>query len=49
MAIETIGVLGAGSMGIGIVQTAAQAGYKVIVCDMDMGFIDKQLPVLTNF
>lgn len=43
MAIETIGVLGAGSMGIGIVQTAAQAGYKVIVCDMDMAFIDKQL------
>ncbi|MGS0764495.1 3-hydroxyacyl-CoA dehydrogenase family protein [Syntrophomonas curvata] len=43
MAIKTIGVLGAGSMGAGIVQTAAQAGYDVIICDMDMGFIDKQL------
>lgn len=43
MAIQTIGVLGAGSMGIGIVHTAAQAGYNVIVCDMDMAFIDKQL------
>ena len=43
MAIQTIGVLGAGSMGIGIVQTAAQAGYNVIVCDMDMAFIDKQM------
>lgn len=43
MAIQTIGVLGAGSMGIGIVQTAAQAGYNVIVCDMDMAFIDKQV------
>jgi len=43
MAIRTIGVLGAGSMGAGIVQTAAQAGYDVIICDMDMGFIDKQL------
>jgi 3-hydroxyacyl-CoA dehydrogenase len=43
MAIQTIGVLGAGSMGIGIVQTAAQAGYNVIVWDMDMAFIDKQV------
>lgn len=43
MEIKTIGVLGAGSMGIGIVQTAAQAGYNVVVCDMDMGFIDKQM------
>ncbi len=43
MAIKTIGVLGAGSMGIGIVHTAAQAGYDVIVCDMDMAFIDKQV------
>lgn len=43
MAIQTIGVLGAGSMGIGIVQTAAQAGYDVIIWDMDMAFIDKQV------
>ena len=41
MAIKKIGVLGAGSMGIGIVQTAAQSGYDVVLCDMDMGFIDK--------
>jgi 3-hydroxybutyryl-CoA dehydrogenase len=43
MAIQKIGVLGAGSMGIGIVQTAAQAGYDVIICDIDMAFIDKQV------
>jgi 3-hydroxybutyryl-CoA dehydrogenase len=43
MEIKTIGVLGAGSMGIGIAQTAAQAGYNIILCDMDMGFIDKQV------
>lgn len=41
MSIKTIGVLGAGAMGSGIVQVAAQAGYDVILCDMDMGFIDK--------
>jgi len=43
MEIKTIGVLGAGAMGTGIVQVAAQAGYDVIVCDMDMAFIDKSI------
>lgn len=41
MEIKTVGVLGAGAMGSGIVQVAAQAGYDVIVCDMDMAFVDK--------
>lgn len=41
MAIKTVGVLGAGAMGAGIVQVAAQAGYDVVICDMDMAFIDK--------
>jgi len=41
MSIKTIGVLGAGAMGSGIVHVAAQAGYDVILCDMDMAFIDK--------
>ncbi|HWP95558.1 MAG TPA: 3-hydroxyacyl-CoA dehydrogenase family protein [Syntrophomonadaceae bacterium] len=41
MAIKTVGVLGAGAMGTGIVQVAAQAGYDVILCDMDMAFVEK--------
>ncbi|MEN6463195.1 MAG: 3-hydroxyacyl-CoA dehydrogenase family protein [Syntrophomonas sp.] len=41
MSIKKIGVLGAGAMGSGIVQVAAQAGYDVVLCDMDMGFVDK--------
>ncbi len=41
MEIKKVGVLGAGAMGSGIVQVAAQAGYEVILCDMDMAFIDK--------
>jgi 3-hydroxybutyryl-CoA dehydrogenase len=32
--IETIGVLGAGQMGNGIAHVAAQAGYRVILCDL---------------
>ena len=31
--INTIGVLGTGTMGAGIVQVAAQAGYSVVACD----------------
>src|SRR6266704_2136520 len=31
--IKTIGVVGAGSMGSGIIQVAAQAGYQVRVVD----------------
>ena len=33
--IETIGVIGAGTMGHGIAQVAAGAGYKVLLRDVD--------------
>ncbi|HVI01858.1 MAG TPA: 3-hydroxyacyl-CoA dehydrogenase NAD-binding domain-containing protein, partial [Enhygromyxa sp.] len=32
--IKTIGVLGAGQMGGGIAQVAAQAGYRVLLADV---------------
>jgi 3-hydroxybutyryl-CoA dehydrogenase len=35
MAIQTVGVVGCGLMGSGIAQIAAQAGYKVIVREVD--------------
>lgn len=35
MEIKTIGVVGCGQMGSGIVETAAKAGYEVIVCEVD--------------
>lgn len=31
--MDTIGVLGTGTMGAGIVQLAAQSGYRVVACD----------------
>jgi 3-hydroxybutyryl-CoA dehydrogenase len=34
--IKTIGVLGAGQMGGGIAQVAAQAGYRVLLADVDI-------------
>jgi 3-hydroxybutyryl-CoA dehydrogenase len=30
---RTVGVLGTGTMGAGIVQVVAQAGYDVVACD----------------
>jgi 3-hydroxybutyryl-CoA dehydrogenase len=35
-----VGVLGAGSMGAGIAQVAAQAGHKVILCDTNQTQLD---------
>ncbi len=32
--IQTVGVIGAGQMGAGIAQVAAQAGYEVILSDV---------------
>lgn len=46
MNIKTIGVVGAGTMGSGIAQVAAQAGYNVIIRDVDRQFVDKGLNVI---
>ena len=40
MDIKTIGVVGAGQMGNGIVQVAASNGYNVIMRDIDQQFVD---------
>jgi 3-hydroxybutyryl-CoA dehydrogenase len=50
MAIKRVGVVGCGLMGHGIAQVSAQAGYDVVVCEVDekkleggLGKIQKQL------
>jgi 3-hydroxybutyryl-CoA dehydrogenase len=43
MAIQTVMVVGAGQMGSGIAQVAAQAGLKVYLRDIDQKFVDKGL------
>jgi 3-hydroxybutyryl-CoA dehydrogenase len=43
MKIERVGVLGCGLMGHGIAQVAAQAGYRVVVREIDQGVLDKGL------
>jgi len=36
-----LGVLGTGTMGAGIVQLAAQSGYRVIACDASVEFLER--------
>ena len=38
---ETIGVIGAGTMGNGIAQTAAVADFDVLMCDIDQAFLNR--------
>jgi 3-hydroxybutyryl-CoA dehydrogenase len=38
---ESIGVIGAGTMGNGIAQTAAGSGFDVVMCDIDQAYLDK--------
>ena len=40
---ETIGVIGAGTMGNGIAQTAANAGFGVVMCDIQQDYVDRGL------
>lgn len=46
MAISTLMVVGAGQMGRGIAQVAAQAGLKVLVCDVAQQFLDRGMTSL---
>ncbi|MEO7539010.1 MAG: 3-hydroxybutyryl-CoA dehydrogenase [Pyrinomonadaceae bacterium] len=38
---EIIGVIGAGTMGNGIAQTAAKAGFNVVMCDVEQDYVDR--------
>ena len=38
---EIIGIIGAGTMGNGIAQTAAASGFDVVLCDIQQDFVDK--------
>ena len=46
MEIKAVGVIGAGTMGSGIAQVAAEAGYKVIMRDMEEQFVQRGLAAM---
>jgi 3-hydroxybutyryl-CoA dehydrogenase len=48
MKIKKIGVIGAGTMGNGIAQVASQAGYEVVMRDIEEGFVKKGLGAITK-
>ncbi len=45
--IKTIGIIGAGTMGAGIAQLAAQAGYSTLWYDVSRAQLEKGLEILT--
>jgi 3-hydroxybutyryl-CoA dehydrogenase len=49
MNIKVIGVLGAGTMGNGIAQVAAQAGYQVVMRDIEDRFVQNGLKAIEKF
>lgn len=49
MDIKVIGVLGAGSMGNGIAQVAAQSGYQVVMRDIEDRFVENGLKAIEKF
>ncbi|MBX3584362.1 MAG: 3-hydroxybutyryl-CoA dehydrogenase [Rhizobiaceae bacterium] len=48
MAIETVGIIGAGQMGGGIAQVSATSGYKVLLYDISTDRIEKGLATISG-
>jgi len=48
MTITSIGIIGAGTMGNGIAQVAASAGYDVVLLDVSDAVLEKGLAALSN-
>jgi 3-hydroxybutyryl-CoA dehydrogenase len=48
MNIKKIGVIGAGQMGNGITQVAAQSGFEVVMSDIAQEFLDKGMASITK-
>src|SRR5437870_3039634 len=48
MAVRTIGVIGAGTMGNGIAQVAARSGFRVILYDLEQPFLERALSTIAK-
>jgi 3-hydroxybutyryl-CoA dehydrogenase len=46
MAIEIVGVLGAGTMGNGIAHVFARSGFRVLLCDVEQKFLERGLATI---
>jgi 3-hydroxybutyryl-CoA dehydrogenase len=48
MAIERVGVIGAGTMGNGIAHVFARSGFNVVLADVDQRFLDRGLATIAK-
>jgi 3-hydroxybutyryl-CoA dehydrogenase len=48
MAIERVGVIGAGTMGNGIAHVFARSGFQVVLCDIEQKFLDRALGTISK-
>jgi 3-hydroxybutyryl-CoA dehydrogenase len=48
MAIERVGVVGAGTMGNGIAHIFAGSGFQVLLCDVEQRFLDRGLETIAR-
>ncbi|HEY1264513.1 MAG TPA: 3-hydroxybutyryl-CoA dehydrogenase [Terriglobales bacterium] len=48
MAIQRVGVVGAGTMGNGIAHVFARSGFQVVLCDVEQRFLDRALETISK-
>lgn len=48
MAIERVGVIGAGTMGNGIAHVFARCGFNVVLCEVEQRFLDRGLATISK-
>ena len=48
MAIQRVGVIGAGTMGNGIAHVFARSGYQVVLCDIEQKFLERALATISK-
>ena len=48
MAIERVGVVGAGTMGNGIAHVLARSGFQVLLCDVEQRYLDRALETIAR-
>ncbi len=48
MAIQLVGVIGAGTMGNGIAHVFARSGFSVVLCDVEQRFLDRGLDTIAK-
>src|ERR1017187_3669403 len=48
IAIQRVGVIGAGTMGNGIAHVFARSGFEVLLCDVEQRFLDRGLSTITK-